>query len=113
MSRTLVFILALMLSLQSMFAVADLHGLPLDETGYGSVVADAHTHAEHHDQHLVAESADQEQCRHCCHCHQGSVYFPAGNTPCLFSDSAAASLFAKNLFFTSWIGSPDLRPPSA
>lgn len=117
MSRVLVFILALMLSLQSMIAVADLHWLHLNE---GSVLhLDAGEHTGDHEQHGVAapsdtaQTPDSERCQHCCHCHHGSAHFIANKFPSLFADTPSSDTFAKGIFFSSWIGSPGLRPPAA
>jgi hypothetical protein len=102
----------MMLVLQSVIAVADVHQFHQQKRLHESLTIDesTDTKAANSDVSQNDRSASVDQCTHCCHCH-GSMSALSGHAPYLPDFDRVASFSDHSLFNKSWLTSPDLRPP--
>lgn len=114
-------LLVLMLMLQSIIAVADVHWLHQQGPGHqasGTEQQSSTAAASSSDFDGVVKKIEllkdkpsfDHKCSHCCHCH-GSMPFLAGHVLDIGSFSANQDGPALSLTFISWLSTPALRPP--
>ena len=113
-------LLVLILVLQSLIAVADVHQLhqqkPVPRTLIvDEPVSDIATFGNigDVDEGEVAQagrSASAHQCSHCCHCH-GTLPILAAHAPCLPALDKVLSVAEHSSATAMWFSSPDFRPP--
>lgn len=112
-------ILVLILALQSVIAVADVHQLhqrgPTHQALDVGQPSLAVSSLDAGDEDVSAglqkgTSSSNHACSHCCHCH-GSMPYLTGHVPGFDNLSNALNSASFSISFVSWLSTPAFRPP--
>ncbi len=115
-------LLVLILVLQSLIAVADVHQLHQQKPIHRILIVDEPVsniatfgNVGDADEGKVTpdgSSASVHQCSHCCHCH-GTLPILATHAPCLPAPDKVLSVAEHSSATALWFSAPDFRPPIA
>lgn len=114
MKKLLASLMMLLLSVQALFASADVHQFHQPVQGHleRSVVTDALASTQPViDLEQDIPSDHIKKCQHCCHCHGGGVAYVPGQSVYYSYTALTLVVTALSLFPTTGSPSPELRPP--
>lgn len=114
MKKLLASLMILLLSVQALFASADVHQFHQPVQGHleRSGVADALASTQPViDLEQDIPSDHIKKCQHCCHCHGGGVVYVPGQFVSYFYTALTLVVTALSLSPTTGSPSPELRPP--
>lgn len=114
MKKLLASLMMLLLSVQTLFASADMHQLHQPVRGHlerSLAVAAPECAQPAIDLEQASPSDHIKKCQHCCHCHGGGVAFVAGQSASHFFAEFTPVVAPLSLNPTTGSSSPELRPP--
>ncbi|HBR97263.1 MAG TPA: hypothetical protein DD979_07775 [Gammaproteobacteria bacterium] len=103
--RCLAYLIITLISLQSVVAMADMHGL---QSTLDTREIHLYEHTHHADNSDVAQPSD---CNHCCHCHAIGHYLIQTQGLAFASRHATLTLASNYFSYRSHNASPDTPPP--
>ena len=106
--RTLLCFLTALMTLQSIYAVADMHQLHQSGSEHIAVSQD---HPEHTEKTFQNPDVNAYDCHHCCHCHGIAHFFVASQQHQQKPASPGNARWEYQVFYLSRSDSPDNPPP--